>query len=84
LSPFSRYEHEIARIPGSRLIPLKELPRRLGELDPRSSIVVHCKMGGRSAQATRILKDAGFAKVRNLTGGILAWSRDVDASVPRY
>ncbi len=78
------HEYEIARLPGSRLIPLKELARRLDELDPSASIVVHCKMGGRSARATRILKDAGFQRVRNLTGGILAWSSDVDPSVRRY
>ena len=78
------FEYEISRIPGSKLIPLGELPARLSELDSADDIVLHCKMGGRSAKALRILQEAGFRKLNNLQGGITAWSDDVDPSVPKY
>jgi len=77
-------EAEIARIEGARLIPLRELPRRLSELPGHAEIVTHCHHGPRSLQAREILKGAGFAKVRSLSGGIDAWSREVDGAVPRY
>lgn len=77
-------EHQIARIPGSRLIPLGEVAQRANELDTADDIVVHCKMGGRSAKAIRILQQMGFKKLRNLKGGIQAWSEEVDPSVPKY
>jgi adenylyltransferase/sulfurtransferase len=66
------------------LIPLGELPARLSELDSADDIVLHCKVGGRSAKALRILQEAGFRKLNNLQGGITAWSEDVDPSVPKY
>src|ERR1700676_5181526 len=78
------FEYEISRIPGSKLIPLGELPARLSELDSADDIVLHCKMGGRSAKALRILQEAGFRKLNNLQGGITAWSDDVDPSTPKY
>ena len=78
------HEFQIARIPGSILIPLGDLPKRLNELDPNAEIVMHCKMGGRSAKACDLLKQNGYPKVRNMKGGILAWSEKVDASVPKY
>jgi len=78
------HEFQIGRIPGSTLIPLGDLPKRVNELDPDRELVVHCKMGGRSAKAVEFLRQAGFQKVRNLQGGILAWSDQVDASVPKY
>src|SRR6266487_4433074 len=78
------HEAEIARISGARLIPLSELPERLGELDGHAEIVTHCHHGVRSIKALEILKAAGFAKVRSLKGGIDAWSVTVDPSVPRY
>ncbi len=78
------HEYEICRIPGSKLIPLNELPTRIHELDRSQEIVVHCKMGGRSAKAVKFLREAGFEKVKNLKGGILAWSDEVDPSVPKY
>ncbi len=77
-------EYKICRIPGSKLIPLGELTKRTGELDRAADIVVHCKSGGRSARACGVLRAAGFERVRNLTGGILAWSDKVDPSVPKY
>ncbi|HXF95107.1 MAG TPA: molybdopterin-synthase adenylyltransferase MoeB [Gemmatimonadales bacterium] len=78
------HEYEIARIDGARLIPLRELPRRLGELDSHAEIVTHCHHGVRSLRALEILKAAGFSKVRSLKGGIDAWSREVDPQTPRY
>ena len=68
----------------ARLIPLGDLSRRIAELDPADEIVAHCKSGVRSAKAVDILKKAGFRNVRNMRGGILAWSDKVDPSVPKY
>ncbi len=78
------HEYQIARIPGSRLIPLGELPKHLNELDPDADIVAHCKSGGRSQKAVDLLKANGFKHVRNMTGGITAWSDKIDPSVPKY
>jgi sulfur-carrier protein adenylyltransferase/sulfurtransferase len=78
------FEYDISRIPGSKLIPLGELPARLSELDSADEIVLHCKVGGRSAKALRILQEAGFRKLNNLQGGITAWSDEVDPSIPKY
>ena len=79
------HEFQICRIPGSVLIPLGELPKRYAELgDKDAELVVHCKMGGRSAKAVDFLKQNGFTKARNMTGGILAWSDKVDPKVPKY
>lgn len=78
------FEWEIARIDGARLIPLATLSQAIGTLDPNRDIVVHCKVGGRSANAARQLSAAGFTRVANLTGGILRWSDDVDSSVSKY
>ncbi len=69
---------------GSKLIPLGEFPSRLNELNGDDEIVVHCKMGGRSAKAYETLKQAGFKKIRNLKGGILAWADQVDPNMPKY
>jgi adenylyltransferase/sulfurtransferase len=77
-------EYQINRIPGSTLIPLGELPRRYQELDPNREIIAQCKMGGRSAKAQEFLKSVGFAKVKNLRGGILEWIEKVDPSQPKY
>mgnify|MGYP001163270266 CR=1 FL=1 len=78
------YEYDIARIPGSKLIPLGELHSRLSELDTADEIVIHCKMGGRSAQAVRELQAAGFGKLWNVEGGITAWADRIDPSVAKY
>jgi adenylyltransferase/sulfurtransferase len=78
------HEFQIGRIPTSRLIPLGELPKRLNELNVGDDIVVHCKSGMRSAKAMELLKQSGFKRVKNLKGGILAWSDKVDPSVPKY
>jgi sulfur-carrier protein adenylyltransferase/sulfurtransferase len=77
------HEYQICNLKG-KLIPLGELPRRVHELDSSREIVAHCRSGKRSAEAVDFLKKAGFRKIHNLTGGILAWSDQVDPSVPKY
>ncbi len=77
-------EIEICRIAGSTVIPLPELPGRLDELDRSVPMVVHCKSGARSAKAIALLRESGFTRLKNLTGGILAWAKDVDPSLPTY
>ncbi|MEO8098383.1 MAG: molybdopterin-synthase adenylyltransferase MoeB [Acidobacteriota bacterium] len=78
------HEYLIASIPTAKLIPLGEVAKRAGELDKSKLVVAHCKMGGRSAKAVAQLKELGFTKVRNMTGGITAWSDKVDPTVPKY
>lgn len=80
------FEHEIANLDalGAKLIPLGELPDRLSEIDPYGEVVVFCRVGGRSAKAVKQLHAAGLRRARNLKGGIIAWAREVDPSVPRY
>jgi adenylyltransferase/sulfurtransferase len=78
------FEHEIASIDSARLIPLGELPNRWSELDRDRLTIVHCHSGMRSAQAVRLLRDAGFANVFNLEGGIAKWSDEIDSDVPKY
>jgi adenylyltransferase/sulfurtransferase len=80
-------EFEISRIAGSTLIPLGELPRRLAELPQgpdAPEIVVHCKMGARSAKAVNLLREKGFARTKNLAGGILAWIDKIDPTLIKY
>ena len=78
------HEYDICNLDGATLIPLGELGTRYQELDADKDIIVHCKMGGRSAQAVAFLQNNGFEKVTNLAGGITAWAQDVDPSVPTY
>ncbi|RFC42179.1 MAG: adenylyltransferase and sulfurtransferase [Verrucomicrobia bacterium] len=78
------FEFDICRIPGARLIPLGELAARMSELDSADEIVLQCKSGMRSARALKLLQEAGFGKLWNVEGGILAWADTVDASVPKY
>jgi len=78
------HEYQICRIPGAKLMPLGELPARVHELNSADEIVAHCKSGVRSAKAVDFLRQAGFRKVRNMKGGILAWADRVDPSVPKY
>ena len=77
-------EFEICRIPGSVLIPLGDLASRLSELEGRDDMIVHCKSGVRSGKAVRLLREAGYGKARNLTGGILAWIDRIDPTLPKY
>jgi adenylyltransferase/sulfurtransferase len=77
-------EFQIGRIPGSTLIPLGEVPQRVNEIPRDKEIVVHCKMGGRSAKAAAFLRQHGYRNVKNLKGGILDWSDKIDPSIPKY
>ena len=79
-----KFEYDICRIPGSKLIPLGELPSRMSELDSADDIVLQCKSGVRSAKALKLLREAGFGKLNNLEGGITAWADEIDSSVPKY
>jgi sulfur-carrier protein adenylyltransferase/sulfurtransferase len=78
------HEYEICRIPGAQLIPMREIPNRLGEFDPSAELVVHCRSGVRSAQVVGFLKQRGFKMARNLAGGVLAWIDQVDPSQQKY
>jgi sulfur-carrier protein adenylyltransferase/sulfurtransferase len=77
------HEYQICNIKG-HLIPLGDLPTRIHELDSSREIVVHCKSGARSAKAVDFLRQSGFRRATNLTGGILAWADRIDPSVPKY
>jgi adenylyltransferase/sulfurtransferase len=77
-------EWQINRIPGAQLIPLGEIPRRYAELDPDEELIIHCKVGGRSAKAADFLRSVGFKRVLNLRGGILDWIDKVDPTQPKY
>jgi molybdopterin/thiamine biosynthesis adenylyltransferase/rhodanese-related sulfurtransferase len=78
------FEFEIARINGAKLIPLGELAVRLGELKQNGQTVIHCHRGTRSAQAVEMLRQAGFANVYNLEGGIDAWANEIDPAMEKY
>jgi adenylyltransferase/sulfurtransferase len=77
-------EFEIARIPGSTLIPLGELPKRLNEVPTDKDVIVHCKSGVRSAKAVNLLREHGYTRVKNLKGGILDWIAKVDPTLSAY
>jgi adenylyltransferase/sulfurtransferase len=77
-------EYQICKIAGSALVPLPELPQRLGELDPAREMIVHCKSGVRSAKAVAFLREQGFTKARNLKGGIIEWANKIDKTMPTY
>jgi len=81
-----REPHELAisSLPGEELLPLGQLAARLPELDSSQEIVLFCKTGSRSSRALELLVSAGFRKVKNLQGGINAWAREVDKSLPVY
>ena len=78
------WEFETARIDGSTLIPMGEIAARVSELDPKSEIVVICHHGGRSMQVAVFLERQGFSSVHNLAGGVDAWARSVDSTMPTY
>lgn len=79
-------EHQITHIDGAQLIPLQQLPQRIGELrgKEQAKIVVHCKSGARSLQFTQALRQNGFKDVRSMAGGILLWNKDVNPGGPQY
>jgi rhodanese-related sulfurtransferase len=78
------WEHEKCRLERSHLVPMRELPARAGELDPKADTVVICHHGGRSMQAALFLERLGFARVYNLAGGLAAWAGSVDPAMPQY
>jgi rhodanese-related sulfurtransferase len=78
------WEYEKARIAGSKLIPMRELPARIAEIDDERAMVAVCHHGGRSMQVAMFLEKQGFKRVHNLLGGIDAWSRTIDPAVPLY
>jgi adenylyltransferase/sulfurtransferase len=80
------FEWDIANLEayGARLIPLQQVPSRMGEIDPDEEVVLQCRSGGRSAQALLYLRQHGYERLLNLDGGILAWSDEVDPSVRKY
>lgn len=78
-------EYAFAKINGAKLIPLGDILKRMNELDESKEIIMQCKAGGRSAQAIEVLRRAGFkGNMKNLRGGITAWSNEVDPKVPKY
>lgn len=77
-------EYAMARIEGAVLIPLAQVAERAGEIPHDRKVVVHCKLGGRSARAVATLQGLGYANVWNLAGGIAAWSGEIDPTVPKY
>ena len=79
------WEIQLAPVPSEHVhIPMGQIAQRLAELDPAAPTVVICRSGGRSLQVARFLSTHGFGSVFNLTGGILAWSRDIDPKIPQY
>jgi rhodanese-related sulfurtransferase len=78
------WEFERARIEGAHLVPMREVPGRLEEIDPARPVVAICHHGGRSMQVALFLEKAGYNNVHNLVGGVDAWSRSVDPAVPLY
>lgn len=76
-------EYQTANI-GGTLIPMNDVPQRLGEIPRDREIIVHCRSGVRSQKVAEYLAQNGYAKVVNLKGGILAWSDEIDPRVPKY
>lgn len=80
-----QWETQLAPVPSALVhIPMASIAERLKELDPHDETVVICRSGGRSLQVARFLEAQGFTSVFNVTGGILAWSRDIDPQIPQY
>jgi adenylyltransferase/sulfurtransferase len=77
------FEYQIANL-GGKLIPLNDVPQRLAEVDRDREVIVHCKSGGRSQAAAEFLRNAGYPRVANLAGGILAWADQIDPTVRKY
>jgi rhodanese-related sulfurtransferase len=78
------WEFQTCHIPGAKLIPMGEVPKRLDELEAGSEVVVICHHGGRSMQVAMFLEKQGFSRVSNLSGGVDAWARTVDSGMPVY
>ena len=78
------HEWEICHLPGAKLIPENDLPARMHELDSADEFVIYCRIGGRSARALKLLREAGFKKIKNLVGGIRSWADEVDLTMPKF
>jgi rhodanese-related sulfurtransferase len=78
------WEFQTCHIPGARHVPMNELPRRLGELDPAADVVAICHHGTRSLHVAHFLARQGFQRVYNLAGGVDAWARSVEPAMPVY
>lgn len=78
------WETDICRLAGAELMPMRTVPAQLQQLDPQRPVVCICHLGGRSAQVAMFLERQGFTDTYNLTGGVDAWAREVDPSMPRY
>src|SRR5687768_7558324 len=78
------WELQLARIPDVVHVPMNQIPARLAELSRETETIVMCHVGGRSLRVAHFLANQGFTNVANLTGGIAAWSEQVDATVPQY
>ena len=78
------WEADVCRVPGSTLIPMRDLPARANELNKEAETVVICHHGVRSYHAARYLESLGFGDVINLSGGVAAWAEEVDPAMPRY
>ncbi|MEX2595403.1 MAG: rhodanese-like domain-containing protein [Salibacteraceae bacterium] len=77
-------EYEYCCIPGAEIIPMGEIITKLDRIDRDKEVIIHCKSGGRSGSVVNALMSRGFKNVCNLKGGILAWSAEIDSSVPTY
>ena len=77
-------EWDIVRVPGAQLLPKAQVPDHLDELATASELLVVCRSGRRSADIVRFLRTVGFSNVKNVTGGVLAWAREIDPSLPTY
>jgi len=78
------FEHELARIAGAELIPMRQIPENMSELPTDKHLLIHCHHGGRSLRVTQYLRAQGFPAVSNIEGGIQAWSQRIDPTVPTY
>ena len=78
------WELAIARLPGTLDIPMNEIPDRLGDIPRDRQLIVMCRSGARSLRVANYLLQNGFSSVTNLTGGILAWSAEIDPNLPQY
>jgi rhodanese-related sulfurtransferase len=78
------FEHEIARIEGARLVPMRQIPEHIGALSKEKHLLIHCHHGGRSLRVTEFLRAQGYERVTNVAGGIHAWSQRIDPGVPVY
>ena len=78
------WELKLASIPNVLHVPMNQIPARLGEFQRDGEVIVMCHAGGRSMRVAHFLSNQGFTNVANLSGGISAWSQDVDATVPHY